>query len=91
MTRPRRSSPSRHDACSDRAMANNYLPEWPLELPPSDKKPCSLLEWSEELGVSQQELRSALSSTSINMLDTPIVSERRQHAERRRNARQRHE
>lgn len=72
-------------------MPNSYLPEWSLEPPPSEKKACNLLEWSEELGVSQQELRSALSSTSINMLDTPVVSERRQRAERRRDGRQRHE
>ena len=80
-----------HGACSDRAMANTYLPEWPLELQPSEKKPDNLLYWSQELGVSRQELRSALMSTSIDAMDTPVVSERRQQAERRRDGRRRHE
>jgi hypothetical protein len=70
-------------------MSNTYLPEWIVESHPSEKTG-GLLHWSQELGVSQQELRSALSSTSINMVDTPVVSERRQHPERRRDGR-RHE
>jgi hypothetical protein len=71
-------------------MFDTYLPEWIVESRPSEKSG-GLLHWSQELGVSQQELRSALSSTSVNMVDAPVVSERRQHAERRRDGRRRHE
>ncbi len=70
-------------------MANSYLPEWLVEGRPSEKNGRSLRDWSQELGVSQQELRSALGSTSVNMADTPVVSERRRHAERRRDGRRR--
>jgi hypothetical protein len=71
-------------------MANTYLPEWIVESRPPEKAR-GLLHWSQELGVSLQELRSALSSTSINMVDTPVTCERRRHAERRRDGRRRDE
>jgi hypothetical protein len=71
-------------------MMNSYLPEWFVETRPNEKTG-SLLHWSQELGVSQQELRSALSSTSasMNAADTPAASERRQRVERRRDGRRR--
>lgn len=64
-------------------MTTTYLPEWLVEsLPP--EKTGGLRHWSQELGVSPQELRSALNSTSMNTVDTPAVSERRRQADRRR-------
>jgi hypothetical protein len=70
-------------------MANTYLPEWILDTRPTENA-AGLPYWSRELGVSQQELRSAL-GTSINIVDTAPASERRRYAERRRDGRRRQE